>query len=666
MILNLLKEDINDIKEDKLRKEYERNYSDVPVDDFIKMVKMDPSSYPRNGAEANLNAEPNRVGNLASGGNGGLLIRCYRKGERDFLNKPEEVLAACDYFLKNRANLEIKNPGMYNSVEDFIKATKGETVAVNTDAQIKKVKETSEEKLEKFRAKAFPDVKAEDFLEIIKLDPETNLQAGELGNIARNFLLPAYQKGDTQVLKKKISLKRALIDYYATGDNNIKFEDLLASETPIKDFLANFHLVNSKIDETPESNLIQLLKAFAPEDGYTIVASNENYDVVEYYEIKEWQGYYSKYVVGYITSYPNVSVDSVKDWNQKNPSSRYENPFVNARNRSTFLDSTIHNSWCTGWTDSYMYSNHYTAPKSDERGARLVAFICKHASEGYRRNYQISNEREMDDSVLHYLENHGKLAQFSQETASRGQKKSWLEDAFHENIHDLEGGENNHGSPFERYLEPFMEMLRNNSSLIPYIRKLNAFKGDWFEAACKFFYGPSYTLPTEEEIMALEREKSWNEDEVEEEKIFVYNSPEDLEQLRKHKYAISYLEIAEGVTEIPAFAFEKFLDLISVKFPSTLKKIGPRAFFGCRSLYSIELPEGLEEIGSGAFEGCTSLGGSIRLPNSLTKIGLRAFSRHNKRGLSFTVSPKKTSKLEIHQMDHDFYFKQGRIKFGEN
>ena len=46
MILKFLLEDIDN---NKLAKEYINNYSDLSEDDFLTMVEMDPSSYPRQG-----------------------------------------------------------------------------------------------------------------------------------------------------------------------------------------------------------------------------------------------------------------------------------------------------------------------------------------------------------------------------------------------------------------------------------------------------------------------------------------------------------------------------------------------------------------------------------------------------------------------------------------
>ena len=81
--------------------------------------------------------------------------------------------------------------------------------------------------------------------------------------------------------------------------------------------------------------------------------------------------------------------------------------------------------------------------------------------------------------------------------------------------------------------------------------------------------------------------------------------------------------LPEGVTEVADGAFEGNLELSFIKFPSTLKRIGRRAFYACRNLTLAELPEGLEELGEGAF----GITGQLQLcfPPSLKVIAKEAY-----------------------------------------
>nr|WP_288555460.1 leucine-rich repeat domain-containing protein [uncultured Mediterraneibacter sp.] len=85
---------------------------------------------------------------------------------------------------------------------------------------------------------------------------------------------------------------------------------------------------------------------------------------------------------------------------------------------------------------------------------------------------------------------------------------------------------------------------------------------------------------------------------------------------------VKELIIKEGVTEIPDALFYGFENCTTVKLPSTLKKIGYRAFDRLGAT-EIELPEGLEEIGEEAFENSEIK--ELKIPASVKKIDARAF-----------------------------------------
>lgn len=61
--------------------------------------------------------------------------------------------------------------------------------------------------------------------------------------------------------------------------------------------------------------------------------------------------------------------------------------------------------------------------------------------------------------------------------------------------------------------------------------------------------------------------------------------------------------ISYDVVEIEDDAFSMMTELSSVSLPSTLKKIGSRAFYGCKKIAIIYVPEGVETIGKDAFYG---------------------------------------------------------------
>ena len=62
-----------------------------------------------------------------------------------------------------------------------------------------------------------------------------------------------------------------------------------------------------------------------------------------------------------------------------------------------------------------------------------------------------------------------------------------------------------------------------------------------------------------------------------------------------------------------------------VKIPNSVKSIGGKAFWGCRSLVSIVIPDSVTTIGDRVFGRCSSLT-SIEIPGSVTSSGRNVFS----------------------------------------
>lgn len=87
---------------------------------------------------------------------------------------------------------------------------------------------------------------------------------------------------------------------------------------------------------------------------------------------------------------------------------------------------------------------------------------------------------------------------------------------------------------------------------------------------------------------------------------------------------VEYLEIPEGVSEIPDLIFRNFARIKEVKIPSSVKRIGTSAFEYCESLVKVELSEGLVDVGDYAFAGCEKLV-DINIPNSLTYFSNQMF-----------------------------------------
>lgn len=83
--------------------------------------------------------------------------------------------------------------------------------------------------------------------------------------------------------------------------------------------------------------------------------------------------------------------------------------------------------------------------------------------------------------------------------------------------------------------------------------------------------------------------------------------------------------IPEKVCEIWYDAFKDDKSIVSVNFPSSVKRIHERAFFNCTNLKEITFNEGLKSLEIFAFSNCESLS-YVVLPSSLEEINAQAFS----------------------------------------
>lgn len=86
---------------------------------------------------------------------------------------------------------------------------------------------------------------------------------------------------------------------------------------------------------------------------------------------------------------------------------------------------------------------------------------------------------------------------------------------------------------------------------------------------------------------------------------------------------ICVVQIGEGITNVPDWAFAMYGNLSSISLPSTIKTIGNSALEEC-AFSKIYLPEGLETIGHYAFSDNPLV--AVCLPSTVTFIGQAAFS----------------------------------------
>ena len=144
----------------------------------------------------------------------------------------------------------------------------------------------------------------------------------------------------------------------------------------------------------------------------------------------------------------------------------------------------------------------------------------------------------------------------------------------------------------------------------------------------------------------------------------------------KKSKKLKSIVIPDGVTDIGRDAFSECTNLKSVVIPDSVEYIGSGAFYNCTELTSITIPEKVDKIRPFTFSGCGNLS-SIRvaegnkyydsrndcnaiietesntlllgcnstvIPNTVTKIGVSAFSRC--KNLTSILIPKSVTSIE--------------------
>ena len=92
---------------------------------------------------------------------------------------------------------------------------------------------------------------------------------------------------------------------------------------------------------------------------------------------------------------------------------------------------------------------------------------------------------------------------------------------------------------------------------------------------------------------------------------------------------ITEIEVPEGVSYIPSYAFTNCDYVLRVILPSTLTEIGYAAFQNCDALQRFVVPDSVSSIGQYAFAECSNLV-SVELSDALISIGAYAFSKCGK------------------------------------
>ena len=106
--------------------------------------------------------------------------------------------------------------------------------------------------------------------------------------------------------------------------------------------------------------------------------------------------------------------------------------------------------------------------------------------------------------------------------------------------------------------------------------------------------------------------------------IYVKNWLGVYEAQETYRTALKRVVLPSTVTKIGNKAFYQCVNLTDFELPKGLTSLGSEAFYNCRSLKSVDIPEGITTIPEYAFSGNTALG-SVTFSPKLEEIGTYAF-----------------------------------------
>lgn len=510
------------------------------------------------------------------------------------------------------------------------------------------------------------------FDKIIELDPLTNIEANRIGPSAKQLLLPSYLEGEVDFLNDLENVKQALskytkerssfppmlrnitafpsvkdfVDYVLNGEESdfAKRVDLTAGPVEKNKKESKIDQIYNKYYSDIDRETFDKIIALDPETTETSIGStakqlllpkfkqgedflSKDLDVTEAIKIfnEDKQGYpeekqliqnfesvedFVNYVkVGPVSTLwlglmENNKVDrrtgnpvkddvkliaSTRDYDVIQPLSHTANNAITCLNENRSRGNE-YQTWCTGWTDDTSQWNGHSSREY------IYCFMYKKDLKDRLKNYQLAIRKD-DYTVYQFLD--GNDNAYGHFNAGSDTSTKFF-DAFLKANPDVLNAIHD-----KQYLKD-CPTISKNYRLLKYVNK-------------------PFILNNESDLIVLETDS-------------------DLKGMIK--------EVVVNTETIPARSFLEASALNKLTLNPGLKRIGIEAFMKCTALESLELPEGLEEIGAEAFANCNNLKGSVKIPNSLTKIGLNAF-RDTKCVLS--IDKDRKTPLHIDNRDKDWF-----------
>ncbi len=177
---------------------------------------------------------------------------------------------------------------------------------------------------------------------------------------------------------------------------------------------------------------------------------------------------------------------------------------------------------------------------------------------------------------------------------------------------------------------------------------------------CGYSYTESYDVEDNEKDGPLEEDEEFEDEEndatymvttVSSEVEFV--ASDDGKTTVEIPSTVTYDGVTYKVTSIAPGAF-KNSKIKKIVIGSNIKKIGSKAFYGCKKLTTVKMGKNVETIGNSAFQNCTALK-KIEIPSKVKKIGSKAFYGCK----ALTNITIKTTKLNTSKVGKNAFTKAG-------
>lgn len=521
-----------------------------------------------------------------------------------------------------------------------------------------------ESKIDAEYERSYSSIPRDIFDTICLLDPDTKEDSGAISKIgygAKQLLLKAYMNGETDFLDNPEAVVEALRQYYP---NRSKYPQL-HNFTSVKDFLKFIDnpdtIENEKTKENPIDNLYNKYYSKIDRDTFnSIIAIDPKTTSDRIGEIARSLLLPAQQKGENVLDYDIEKLKSVIDffYNHKNEIPKEKQNIQYYKSVSDFIENA-HSGPSKFLQD--LLSNETIDPvtlrpvKDDIRVVastkdyEILEPLSQKANNaisggfdgvgkaGENMNWCTASSTTRDWWNQHVERQHGRLFDFMHKTRNRGagnQTSNWQIQVNPDyRIHDPNFKDGLDHDP--AYFPGDTSEKKFKSFLIRYPDIYNAIKDK----------DPFDKMPIVKEAGAYIKYS---------ESVYEVNSKSDLIALLNNGMNEVIKGVKFNLEHVPEGLFTECMNLREVELGPNVRTIGDQAF-KTSGISKLTLNDGLISIGRESFATCGSLKGSLRLPDSVEKIGKYAFMDTD---CNVKVNINRNTKLQIDSADKDWAYKR--------